>query len=891
MTDSTTTYGPFGRAAALYRAAGWFGTLPLGPRAGMKFPPPKDWTGAGAPYPSGADVAAWTETHADRNIGLRMPPGVIGLDVDQYGLKTGADTLAQLEARFGPLPPTWVSSARPAPSGIRFYRVPTELDGREINWPGEAGKFIEIIQPGHRYAVVWPSTNPEADGARYEWHFDDGAVHDGVIPHLDSLAPLPDAWVRGLALSYDRTDKAQLDDAGQASWWSKLRTQTVMCPVVHSVGIKAGDDLREVAGARHETARDAVAALVRLGGEGHAGVRVAVAHLGERFELAVGSERIANGEWQRLLSGAVRLAAADNPTPRQCCEHDPATRLDMELPPLPPPTAVADPHPDAPMDAPALTPESVGAELAGLLDATATQARMRSIVPALAALPVAARQEWRALFKLHGMPYGQFDELLRAAEAERRRGQLDALRERRTREGWLQLSPPSNPMAVARELLAQTPNTDDVWHTGHWRGEFYRWHGTHWAPLDDADVRNWVYRTTERAFYVDNSGDEPKEPAWQPDPRKVNAVVDALGTGVLHRSRDDEHEPCIALTNCVYDLATDTELPHHPARWNLTALPFAFDRSATCPQWLTFLAQVLPADSIIFLQEWIGYLVSGRTDHQKIASLIGLPRSGKGTINRIITALLGRHAVAGPMLGSLIGPFGLEPLLGKSLATFADVKWTARGVGDATELLKTISGEDGVTVHRKNRVSWEGRLPTRFMLMSNDTPSFTDASGALGDRLIHIKFAKSFMKNPDIGLTDRLMIELPGILLWAVEGLRRLDERGRFHVPADSAEIDEDVRRTASPHMVFLAEECEKVPGRVKLDDVWAAWEAWCRADGTEAGTKPWLTRKLKAVWPHITTIEEKSDNVRIKYLTGLRVNRPQTTLMSFSMPAPVGHG
>lgn len=229
MTDDTTTYGPFGRAAALYRAAGWNGTLPLGSRPGVKYPPPNGWTGHGAPYPSRADVGAWLETHADRNIGIRMPPGVIGLDVDHYGGKTGGDTLAALEARFGPLPPTWVSSARPAPSGIRFYRAPLELDGREINWPGEAGKFIEIIQPGHRYAVVWPSTNPEAAGAEYDWYIEQGAgTHRArhlidELPQPGELPRLPDAWVRGLALPYDRVTKASLGDAAAGEWWEGLR--------------------------------------------------------------------------------------------------------------------------------------------------------------------------------------------------------------------------------------------------------------------------------------------------------------------------------------------------------------------------------------------------------------------------------------------------------------------------------------------------------------------------------------------------------------------------------------------------------------------------------------------------------------------------------------------
>jgi len=324
--------GPFGRAARLYRSAGWPGTLPVGRGPGQKSPPPGGWTGHGAPYPSDADVGVWeTGPEAYYNIGLRMPEGVIGLDIDagyskiEHGrevAKTGDRTLAELEARLGPLPATWVSSARAAPSGIRFFRVPAEIDGMPINWPGEAGKFIEIIQPGHRYAVVWPSTNPDAGGAPYLWR-SDGVLyaHGDGVPTPAELAELPEAWVRGLMLPYERTEKADLGLAGMSAWWEALRRGTP-CPLIHSVWTKAVHDLEHDGGARHETARDAVSSVVRAGGEGHRGAPEAVQALGAAFERAVGTERAQGGEWQRLVAGAVKIAASDNPTPRAMCSHD-----------------------------------------------------------------------------------------------------------------------------------------------------------------------------------------------------------------------------------------------------------------------------------------------------------------------------------------------------------------------------------------------------------------------------------------------------------------------------------------------------------------------------------------------------------------------------------------
>ena len=322
--------GPFGRAARLYRSAGWPGTLPVGRGPGQKSPPPGGWTGHGAPYPSDADVGVWeTGPEAYYNIGLRMPEGVIGLDIDagyskiEHGrevVKTGDVTLAELEARLGPLPATWVSSARPAPSGIRFFRVPTELDGMPVNWPGEAGKFIEIIQPGHRYAVVWPSINPDAGGAPYLWDHPQGHM-PATVPRPSELAELPEAWVRGLMLPYERTEKSDLALGQMAAWWEGLRRGTP-CLLIHSVWTKAVHDLEHDGGARHETARDAVSSIVRAGGEGHRGAPEAVQAIGAAFERAVGEARARGGEWDRLVAGAVKIAASDNPMPRAMCSHD-----------------------------------------------------------------------------------------------------------------------------------------------------------------------------------------------------------------------------------------------------------------------------------------------------------------------------------------------------------------------------------------------------------------------------------------------------------------------------------------------------------------------------------------------------------------------------------------
>jgi hypothetical protein len=327
MHDDT---GPYTRAHGLYAAAGWRGVLPVGRAPAQKNPPPLGWTGhaAGDTWPSGADRQTWADgPEGGRNIALRLPADVIGLDVDAYGAKVGGATLAGLVARWGPLPPTWVTSARDdGVSGIRLYRVPPGL-----NWPGEAGDNIEVVQVGHRYALVWPSINPDAGGAVYRWWFDFAGGRDALdihptdgnpLPAPAELPELPAAWVAGLSLPYGRVDPAALDDPAVREWLTACR-QGDACEPLTRVTREACQALIEGrARSRHELTRDAVRALAAYGGEGHVGAWQVLGQLRDAFLTSIEGDvgRDGPGEWARLLTGGVRLAAAANPEPRQACD-------------------------------------------------------------------------------------------------------------------------------------------------------------------------------------------------------------------------------------------------------------------------------------------------------------------------------------------------------------------------------------------------------------------------------------------------------------------------------------------------------------------------------------------------------------------------------------------
>ena len=105
------------------------------------------------------------------NLGARLPVGVIGIDVDQYGDKRGLDTVAGCEKRCGPLPPTYVATAREyeTGSGIRLFRV----DEKVWLWPGDSDLHgVDIIDRHHRYISAPGSLHHSS--ARYGLYGPDG---------------------------------------------------------------------------------------------------------------------------------------------------------------------------------------------------------------------------------------------------------------------------------------------------------------------------------------------------------------------------------------------------------------------------------------------------------------------------------------------------------------------------------------------------------------------------------------------------------------------------------------------------------------------------------------------------------------------------------------------
>jgi len=454
---------------------------------------------------------------------------------------------------------------------------------------------------------------------------------------------------------------------------------------------------------------------------------------------------------------------------------------------------------------------------------------------------------------------------------------------RRRRRGAFVLDP-RDPMQGARALIAARFMNDDHRLLYRHRGTFWRFHTNHYVLADQETVRAEVWRFLEHA---QRRGDNGKPEPFKPNRARVSDVLDALNSvcGLDNLIdpptwlNDAGERPAAAemfpVANGLLHLPSGELYPPTPDYFGLTASDVVFDPgTGDSVHWFAFLNDLFGEDkqAITALQDWFGYALSPDTSQHKVLFIVGPRRSGKGTIARVLTALVGRDSVSYPTLASLQTNFGIAPLIGRSLAFITDARLGARSDQAAiTERLLSISGEDAQTIDRKHIDAWTGRLSVRFTILTNELPRIADTSGALVGRLIVLVLTQSFYGRENPSLTARLLTELPGILNWALVGYRRLRQRGYFVQPASAHEAIEQLEMLASPIKAFIEECCEVRPGlTAPVELLWQKWCMWCESVGRKPGTKQTFGRDLRAAIPSLKTTQPRDGDIRTRYYQGI---------------------
>lgn len=446
-----------------------------------------------------------------------------------------------------------------------------------------------------------------------------------------------------------------------------------------------------------------------------------------------------------------------------------------------------------------------------------------------------------------------------------------------------------------------------------WRQEWHVWNGRAYVRLDPTDLTGLVNKAIKDEFdrlnlvaqerFENRSADDEAE-AKPPFARKVSRglVLDVIAAiqGMCSLPSDQEAPFWIsgkgpwpanegfATGSGIIHLASlvdgkpDNLYPTTPDFFSPNAVHYGFPNNdpSQCPtptRWHAFLESLWADDyqQIQLLQEWMGYCLLPDTAQQKLLLFIGPKRSGKGTIARTLTQLVGENNVVNPRLSQFDKEYGMWPLVGKTVAIIGDARLSGRtDTAEIVETLLSISGEDKQTVNRKHMSYVHTRLRTRFTILSNAMPDLQDTSGAFHSRCLLLETKQSFEGREDKNLEHDLNAELPGILVWAIQGWARLRERGYFEQPDSSKNALKQFEYLTSPMKKFIDEFC--VVGSDEWVDVETAYGTYCdfcKSNRLIIRPKPVFARDLKSVINHMHTTQKRDKTgERFRVFEGFRM-------------------
>jgi P4 family phage/plasmid primase-like protien len=425
----------------------------------------------------------------------------------------------------------------------------------------------------------------------------------------------------------------------------------------------------------------------------------------------------------------------------------------------------------------------------------------------------------------------------------------------------------------------------------HHGGEFLHYRDGRYEAIEPSNIEAELYRFLRTcAKYVDGSkGGSARLVPFDPCIKSVNETLKALQAERYLAETvqppcwlGDAVGPCakdlVSFPNGLLDVATGQLSGATPKFFTRQAIGFEYDPDANSPKaWLAFLEQVFAGDTaqIEALQEAVGYILSADFSQHKCFLLVGPKRSGKDTIRNVIQHLLPDGAVVGPTLDSLGTNFGMAQLINAHLAVVGDMRLSSKGDKDLrSENVLKLTGRSPFTIDRKFKPHWTGILNCKLLLISNEMPHLEDSSGALASRLLVFNTRASFYgkEKPEL-FEQELKPELPGILLWALEGLQRYRKRGQLLEPECSKELRKRLEHDGSPVLAFV-EECLELgaSAEVRKDVLFGAWNAFAERESLSHMALPVFMRELLAATNGQAHPCKLSDKVRTPAVRGLRL-------------------
>jgi putative DNA primase/helicase len=290
--------------------------------------------------------------------------------------------------------------------------------------------------------------------------------------------------------------------------------------------------------------------------------------------------------------------------------------------------------------------------------------------------------------------------------------------------------------------------------------------------------------------------------------------------------------------NGTLDLHTGNLRSHNPADLITRLAPVEYDPHAECPRFKQFLKETLDEAVISFIKRYAGYTLTGITRERLFAILYGFGKNGKTTLVELLQDVMGDYATntdTETILAKKYQGVGndVAALKGARFVSAAEVE---KGRRLAESKVKQLTGSDTVTARFLFGEPFNFRPVFKLWLSTNNKPVVQGTDDAIWDRIRLIPFTRRFEgSKADPKLPEKLREELPGILVWMIEGCLEWQEHGLEEPESVKAATDQ-YRQEMDTLAAFLEDRCVLRDHLVApATPLYKQYRLWC----DDAGEKP----------------------------------------------------
>ena len=345
---------------------------------------------------------------------------------------------------------------------------------------------------------------------------------------------------------------------------------------------------------------------------------------------------------------------------------------------------------------------------------------------------------------------------------------------------------------------------------------------------------------------------------------KLSQITDAEGQWKMQITKDmkdlNPNPFVINLKNGLYNILEDSFSEHTPSYPSTVQLNARYVPGSECPRFMAFLHESLPDDQIPLVQEMLGYFLIPTQRCQKCFLIVGVPGAGKSKLLQVLNeVLLGKENVSNVTWQALNERFKPAELYGKLANIFADLP--TKNIDD-NGIFKALVGEDYMTVEKKNKNPFSFLSVARLMFSCNSIPkNYGDKSDGFYRRLIIIRFEKTVpVEKRDPSLIEKFHSEAEGILLFAIDGLKRLISRNWIFSETERNRNELVRYKEDSNSVLAFIKDCTVLDetSEVSTMETYNAYKTYCEKCGLSPYSQKNFTQEIRNSCPSLIYGKDK---------------------------------